>query len=91
MKPFVLRSEKGGYDKKEVLNMLDAYNVLKFQVEEGNMMRGEAENEIARIRQMPLNKVPVKKFFSPVGFKPEEVEEYFNELEQEIMNAVYQG
>ena len=82
-----LDSAFGGYDKKDVLAKIDAYNSLILAIDEANLSDAAINAELLKIRHMPMRKA--KCLFLPAsGFSIPDVDEYIRELEKEIADKV---
>lgn len=87
MEEKVLRTEKGGYEKKDVLSKIDAYNSLILALDEMKLSDAAVNAELEKIRNMPLNKA--KGFiFAGSGFSVEDTDNYIKELEETIMHKI---
>ena len=82
----VLKSEKGGYNKTDVLAKLDACNALLFAVESG-LPRDKALAELEKINGMELRREKAG-FFGKFGFSAHDTESYISELEKKITDAL---
>ncbi|WP_295067717.1 hypothetical protein [Ruminococcus sp.] len=82
-----LDSAFGGYDKKDVLAKIDAYNSLILAIDEANLSDAAINAELLKIRHMPMRKA--KCLFLPCsGFSVPQTDEYIAELEKEIVNKI---
>ena len=83
MRPTVLKSEKGGYNKIAVLTKIDVYNALLMMAESGQTDRDKLLSELERARAIEL---PREKsgFFGASGFSVEDTDAYIAKLEDEI-------
>ncbi|PWJ13444.1 hypothetical protein [Ruminococcus flavefaciens] len=86
MRSEVLRSEKGGYNKTDVLTKLDALNALLMMAEEG-VDSSKILPELEKIRQRPMRKEK-SGFFGTIGFSAEDTDNYIADLEAKLMNAL---
>lgn len=82
----ILRSEKGGYSKKDVLKKMDAYGSLLFALDCG-MDSETAAAELENIRMMPIEREE-DGFFARSGFSVEDTDAYFAEMEEKILNKI---
>lgn len=87
MQTEVLRSEKGGYVKADVLQKLDRMNALLMAVR-GGMRREEAMAELESIRETELRREKAGLFGKP-GFSVEDTDAYLESVGQMILEAVY--
>lgn len=76
--PEVLRTAFRGYNKAEVLERIDALNILLMKLEEGSISKDEALEMSESIVSVPMNTV-----FS--GFNKEDADEYISGLREQIM------
>lgn len=79
----VLKEEKGGYKKAEVLTKVEAYTMLLMKVQAGQADRITALAELETIGNMELTRESTG-FFSSKGFSVQDTEEYLATLEEEI-------
>ena len=87
MAEMVLRTEKGGYARNDVLAKVDAYNTLILAIDEMRLSDAAVNAELEKIRNMPLNKA--KGFiFAGSGFSVEDTDNYIKELEETIMHKI---
>lgn len=86
MRSEVLRSEKGGYNKTDVLTKLDALNALLMMAEEG-VASSKILPELEKVRQRPMRKEK-SGFFGTIGFSAEDTDNYIADLEAKLMNAL---
>jgi hypothetical protein len=70
----VLRSEKKGYKKDDVMMKLDQLNVLIMGVQDGSISKADACNEAQLIAETPMKTA----FFD--GFHKEDTDNYIREL-----------
>ncbi len=82
----VLRSEKGGYIKEDVLAKLDSLNALLFAVESG-MPRDKAISELEKINSVELRREKAG-FFGKFGFSAADTDPYISELLKKITDAL---
>ena len=82
----ILRSEKGGYSKKDVLKKMDAYGSLLFALDCG-MDSETAAAELENIKTMPIEREE-DGFFARSGFSVEDTDVYFAEMEEKILNKI---
>lgn len=73
----VLRQSFRGYDKQEVLAVIDSLNALVFMREENTISKEEALAEAEKIRSQPLKTV-----FS--GFNKDDTEKYLSSVIEKI-------
>ena len=86
MRSEVLRSEKGGYNKTDVLTKIDALNALLMMAEEG-VDSSKILPELEKVRQRPMRKEKGG-FFGTIGFSAEDTDNYIADLEAKLMNAL---
>ena len=86
MRSEVLRSEKGGYNKTDVLTKIDALNALLMMAEEG-VDSSKIPPELEKVRQRPMRKEK-SGFFGTIGFSAEDTDNYIADLEAKLMNAL---
>ncbi|MBR6995655.1 MAG: hypothetical protein IKH96_06500 [Ruminococcus sp.] len=86
MRSEVLRSEKGGYNKTDVLTKIDALNALLMMAEEG-VDSSKILPELEKVRQRPMRKEKGG-FFGTIGFSAEDTDKYTAALEAKLMNAL---
>lgn len=86
MRSEVLRSEKGGYNKTDVLTKIDALNALLMMAEEG-VDSSKILPELEKVRQRPIRKEKGG-FFGTIGFSAEDTDNYIADLEAKLMNAL---
>lgn len=86
MRSEVLRSEKGGYNKTDVLTKIDALNALLMMAEEG-VASSKILPELEKVRQRPMRKEK-SGFFGTIGFSAEDTDNYIADLEAKLMNAL---
>ena len=86
MRSEVLRSEKGGYNKTDVLTKIDALNALLMMAEEG-MDSSKILPELEKVRQRPIRKEKGG-FFGTIGFYVEDTDNYIADLEGQIAAAL---
>ncbi|MBR6981907.1 MAG: hypothetical protein IKH75_00010 [Ruminococcus sp.] len=87
MQTEVLRSEKGGYVKADVLQKLDRMNAL-LMAARGGMRREEAMAELESIRETELRREKAG-LFGKIGFSVEDTDAYLESVGQMILEAVY--
>lgn len=85
----ILKVEKGGYERTDVLNKLDAYNSLLMLLGERRMSSAEIYSELDKIRSMPLGRVKVGRIFGGSGFSVKDTDEYIEELERQIQSKIF--
>lgn len=88
MEAAVLRTVKGGYNKKEVLMKADAYTSLLLAVEQGSLTDAAINAELEKIRSMPLETAKGGLFGKGSGFSQEDTDKYLAGLEEEIMSRL---
>jgi hypothetical protein len=86
MRSEVLRSEKGGYNKTDVLTKIDALNALLMMAEEG-VDSSKILPELEKVRQRPMRKEK-SGFFGTIGFSAEDTDNYIADLEGQIAAAL---
>ena len=86
MRSEVLRSEKGGYNKTDVLTKIDALNALLMMAEEG-VDSSKILPELEKVRQRPIRKEK-DGFFGTIGFAVEDTDNYIADLEGQIAAAL---
>ena len=86
MRSEVLRSEKGGYNKTDVLTKIDALSALLMMAEEG-VDSSKILPELEKVRQRPMRKEK-SGFFGTIGFSAEDTDNYIADLEAKLMNAL---
>ncbi|HNZ97956.1 hypothetical protein [Ruminococcus sp.] len=86
MRSEVLRSEKGGYNKTDVLTKIDALSALLMMAEEG-MDSSKIMPELEKVRQRPIRKEK-DGFFGKTGFAVEDTDNYIADLEGQIAAAL---
>ena len=86
MRSEVLRSEKGGYNKTDVLTKIDALNALLMMAEEG-VDSSKILPELEKVRQRPMRKEKGG-FFGTIGFAAEDTDNYIADLEEKLLNAL---
>ena len=86
MRSDVLRSEKGSYNKTDVLTKIDALNALLMMAEEG-VDSSKILPELEKVRQRPIRKEKGG-FFGTIGFSAEDTDNYIADLEAKLMNAL---
>ena len=86
MRSEVLRSEKGGYNKTDVLTKIDALNALLMMAEEG-VDSSKILPELEKVRQRPISREK-DGFFGTIGFSAEDTDNYIADLEAKLMNAL---
>ena len=79
----VLKEEKGGYKKTDVLAKVEAYTVLLMRVQAGQADRVSALAELEAIRNIEIKREK-SGFFGSMGFSVKDTEEYMATLEEEI-------
>ena len=87
MENFELKTEKGGYDKKDVLAKIDAYNVLLIALDEMRMSDAAVNAELEKIRSMPLRKAKGL-IFAGSGFAVRDTEDYLVSLEKQVLQRI---
>ncbi|MCR5111179.1 MAG: hypothetical protein K6B38_09775 [Ruminococcus sp.] len=87
MGEMVLRTEKGGYEKKDVLSKIDAYNTLILAIDEMRLSDAAVNAELEKIRNMPMRKAKGL-IFAGSGFSAEDTDNYIKELEETIMHKI---
>ncbi len=80
MKNGILGTEKGGYDKKDVLMKIDAYMTLLMKIQKGTSS-AEAKEDLIKIKNMPLKEVDE----NTEGFAKFDTEGYFSQMEYNIV------
>ena len=80
MKNGILGTEKGGYDKKDVLMKIDAYMTLLMKIQKGTSS-AEAKEELIKIKNMPLREVDE----NTEGFAKLDTNGYFTQLEHNVV------
>ena len=86
MRSEVLRSEKGGYNKTDVLTKIDALSALLMMAEEG-MDSSRILPELEKVRQRPISREK-DGFFGTIGFSVEDTDNYIADLEGQIAAAL---
>lgn len=86
MRSDVLRSEKGGYNKTDVLTKIDALNALLMMAEEG-VDSSKIMPELEKVRQRPISREK-DGFFGTIGFSAEDTDNYIADLEGQIAAAL---
>lgn len=86
MRSEVLRSEKGGYNKTDVLTKIDALSALLMMAEEG-VDSSKIMPELEKVRQRPIRKEK-DGFFGKMGFSAEDTDNYIADLEGQIAAAL---
>ena len=86
MRSEVLRSEKGGYNKTDVLTKIDALNALLMMAEEG-VDSSKIMPELEKVRQRPISREK-DGFFGTIGFSAEDTDNYIADLEGQIAAAL---
>ena len=81
-----LRSEKGGYNKTDVLTKIDALSALLMMAEEG-MDSSRILPELEKVRQRPISREK-DGFFGTIGFYVEDTDNYIADLEGQIAAAL---
>ena len=77
----------GGYDKKDVLAKIEAYNRLIDEID-GMMISDASINaELLKIRHMPLRKAKVL-FLPASGFSVSQTNRFIEDLEKDIADKV---
>ena len=80
MKNGILATVKGGYEKRAVLEKIDAYMTLLMKIQKG-ISSAEAKEDLIKIKNMSLNKVAENE----EGFAELDVNGYFAQLEYNII------
>ncbi len=80
MKNGVLGTEKGGYDKRDVLEKIDAYMSLLMKIQKG-ISSADAKEALINIKNMPLNTVAENE----EGFAKIDSNGYFAQMEYNIV------
>jgi len=86
MRPEVLRSQKGGYNKNDVLTKIDALSALLMMAEEG-VDSSRILPELEKVRQLLIRKEK-DGFFGKMGFSVEDTDNYIADLEGQIAAAL---
>ena len=86
MRSDILRSEKGGYNKTDVLTKIDALNALLMMAEEG-VDSSKIMPELEKVRQRPISREK-DGFFGTIGFSAEDTDNYIADLEGQIAAAL---
>ena len=86
MRSEVLRSEKGGYNKTDVLTKIDALSALLMMAEEG-VDSSKIMPELEKVRQRPISREK-DGFFGTIGFSAEDTDNYIADLEGQIAAAL---
>ncbi|WP_164168512.1 hypothetical protein [Ruminococcus flavefaciens] len=86
MRSDVLRSEKGGYNKTDVLTKIDALSALLMMAEEG-VDSSKIMPELEKVRQRPISREK-DGFFGTIGFSAEDTDNYIADLEGQIAAAL---
>ena len=86
MRSDVLRSEKGGYNKTDVLTKIDALSALLMMAEEG-VDSSKILPELEKVRQRPISREK-DGFFGTIGFSAEDTDNYIADLEGQIAAAL---
>jgi len=86
MRSEVLRSEKGGYNKTDVLTKIDTLSALLMMAEEG-VDSSRILPELEKVRQRPMRKEK-DGFFGKMGFSVEDTDNYIADLEGQIAAAL---
>ena len=86
MRSDILRSEKGGYNKTDVLTKIDALNALLMMAEEG-VDSSKILPELEKVRQRPISREK-DGFFGTIGFSAEDTDNYIADLEGQIAAAL---
>lgn len=81
MKNGIIGTEKGGYDKKDVLNKIDAFMAL-FKKMQNGISSAEAKETLIEINKMPLNEVDS----DTEGFDKHDTNGYFSKLEYDTIS-----
>ncbi len=81
MKNGVLGTEKGGYNKRDVLTKIDAYMSLLMKIQKG-ISSADAKEALIDIKNMPLNIVPENE----EGFSMDDANGYFSQMEYNIVS-----
>ncbi len=85
--PGTLKSENGGYVKKDVLAKIDAYHSLIAEIDKMMISDAAINAQLLKIRHMPLRKA--KLLFIPAnGFSVSQTDILIAELERKIANKV---
>lgn len=80
MKNGILAAVKGGYDKKDVLEKIDAFMSLVMKIQKGTSS-AEAKEELIKIKNMPLREVDE----NTEGFSKFDTNGYFTQLEHNVV------
>ena len=80
MKNGILGTEKGGYNKIEVLEKIDAFMTLLMKIQNG-MSSADAKDALIKIKYMPLNTVSADE----EGFAKDDANGYFSQMEYNIV------
>ena len=86
MRSDILRSEKGGYNKTDVLTKIDALSALLMMAEEG-VDSSKIMPELEKVRQRPISREK-DGFFGTIGFSAEDTDNYIADLEGQIAAAL---
>lgn len=87
MENFELKTEKGGYEKKDVLAKIDAYNALITAIDDMKLSDAAVNAELERIRSMPVRKAKAL-IFGGSGFSVKDTEDYIVELEKQVLQKI---
>lgn len=80
MKNGILGTEKGGYNKIDVLTKIDAFMSLLMKIQNG-MSSADAKEALINIKNMPLNTVSENE----EGFAKLDTNGYFSQMEYNIV------
>lgn len=81
MKNGILGTEKGGYNKIDVLTKIDAFMSLLMKIQKG-MSSADAKEALINIKNMPLNTVSENE----EGFAKDDANGYFSQMEYNIVS-----
>lgn len=87
MENFELKTERGGYEKKDVLAKIDAYNVLLMSIDEMKISDAAVNAELEKIRSMPMRKAKGL-LFGGSGFSVKDTEDYLVSLEKQVLQKI---
>ncbi len=80
MKNGILGTEKGGYNKIEVLEKIDAFMTLLMKIQNG-ISSADAKEALIKIKNMPLSTVSPDE----EGFAKDDTNGYFSQMEYNIV------
>lgn len=85
----VFSSERGGYNKEDVLKKVEAYTAVLVMLHDNNMSLMRLNAELERIRSMPLRRLKVGFISTGSGYSVKQTDDYLSQMEDKINRFTY--